>query len=288
MPYSVWNTMPSRATTGFRSPHLPDGSPPPGTTFPAIVAHAVRHYTRPGELVLDPRCASGAALAEAVRLGRGAIGMARSRPQAEAAQTNLRRAAGPARARRDAVVVSGHDVDRLERVLSERVALIVIAMPHHPPPAGRGDPTGPVSGPPSHLGQLVRAGADRELFTFSRLLRRMRPLLRPGGTLLVTLRPWHAYGELVDLPGAVWTLGRRAGLPLSERCAALLVPVGDGELLLPAFPARRRDRCLVVHEDVLVFREPGGEPGGREKGGSPPTRGEPRPMSSWPPAGQSL
>ena len=35
-------------------------------------------------------------------------------------------------------------------------------------------------------------------------------LLRPGGTVVVTARPWRQHGELVDLPGAILAAGPRA------------------------------------------------------------------------------
>lgn len=42
---------------------------------PAVAAHAVRSYTQPGDMVLDPDCGAGTVLVEAVRAGRHAIGM---------------------------------------------------------------------------------------------------------------------------------------------------------------------------------------------------------------------
>lgn len=42
---------------------------------PAVAAHAVRFYTEPGDMVLDPDCGAGTVLVEVVRAGRHAVGM---------------------------------------------------------------------------------------------------------------------------------------------------------------------------------------------------------------------
>jgi hypothetical protein len=47
---------------------------------------------------------------------------------------------------------------------------------------------------------------------FTRILQGCRELLRPGGTVVVTARPWRKNGHLVDLPTAVITAGLAAGL----------------------------------------------------------------------------
>ena len=43
--------------------------------LPAIAAHAIRHYTQPGDLVLDPMCGIGTTLVEALHAGRCAVGV---------------------------------------------------------------------------------------------------------------------------------------------------------------------------------------------------------------------
>ena len=91
-------------------------------------------------------------------------------------------------------------------------------------------------------------------------------LLRPGGTVVVTARPWRQHGELVDLPGAVLAAGASAGLIPAERCVALLAGLRGQRLIpRPSFfqldnlrkaRARGEPWHLIVHEDVLVFRAP--------------------------------
>ena len=99
-------------------------------------------------------------------------------------------------------------------------------------------------------------------------------LLRPGGTVVVTARPWRQHGELVDLPGAILAAGAAAGLIPAERCVALLAGLRGQRLIpRPSFfqldnirkaRARGEPWHLIVHEDVLVFRAPGKPAASRE------------------------
>ena len=42
---------------------------------------------------------------------------------------------------------------------------------------------------------------------FTRILAGCATLLRPGGIVVVTARPWRHHGELADLPSAVLAAG---------------------------------------------------------------------------------
>ena len=46
--------------------------------------------------------------------------------------------------------------------------------------------------------------------------------LRPGGHVVITVRPWREHAELIDLPAQIAACGRAAGLVPVERCVALL------------------------------------------------------------------
>jgi hypothetical protein len=92
------------------------------------------------------------------------------------------------------------------------------------------------------------------------------PLLRPGGVVVITARPWRRAGLLADLPGAVVDAALAAGLAPAERCVALLAAARDGRLMprhsfwqlasLRKARVRGRPLLLIAHEDVLVFRRP--------------------------------
>ena len=47
----------------------------PAKMFPAIAAHAIAAYSRPGDVVVDPMCGIGTTMVEALTLGRNAIGV---------------------------------------------------------------------------------------------------------------------------------------------------------------------------------------------------------------------
>jgi hypothetical protein len=113
---------------------------------------------------------------------------------------------------------------------------------------------------------LASHGIDDLLAGFTQILAGCKDLLRPGGTVVVTARPWRQRGELVDLPGAILAAGANAGLIPAERCVALLAGLRGRRLIpRPSFfqldnvrKARTRGEPwhLIVHEDVLVFRAP--------------------------------
>ncbi len=91
-------------------------------------------------------------------------------------------------------------------------------------------------------------------------------LLRPGGTVVITARPWRRGGLLHDLPGALTAAALHAGLIQVDRCVALLAAVRDGHLLprhsFHQLAVARKTRArnipvhLIAHEDILIFRAP--------------------------------
>ncbi|WP_329618581.1 hypothetical protein [Streptomyces sp. S465] len=113
---------------------------------------------------------------------------------------------------------------------------------------------------------LAHVSTDQLLDGFTKILTQCRAVLRPGGTVVVTTRPWRTHGELIDLPSAVLAAGQAAGLIPEERCVALLAGIRDGRLIArPSFfqlknvrDARRQGipLHLVQHEDVLIFTRP--------------------------------
>ena len=283
VPLSVWNTAPTSAPAQRKGRYLPGSAAHPAKMLPRIATHAISTYTRPGDLVLDPMCGIGTTLVEAIHLGRSALGV-----EYEPKWANLAR---PQR----------HLRHPRRRHRHRRRALRRRPPPHptHPHrPAGRGGPRRHLTpyGPSVH-GQvrssretgergevkkdfryshdpanLAHVSTDRLLEAFTEILAQCRLMLRPGGTAVVTTRPWRERGELIDLPSAVLAAGRAAGLIPTERCVALLAGIRDGRLISrPSFfqmknvrDARRQGIPLSVvqHEDVLVFT-PTAKPSGR-------------------------
>ena len=132
----------------------------------------------------------------------------------------------------------------------------------------------------SDPGNLAHRGLDDMLAGFVAILAGCRQLLRPGGIVVVTARPWRQRGELVDLPAAVIAAGADAGLIPAERCVALLAGLrGDHLVPRPSFfqldhirkaRARGEPWHLIAQEDVLIFRAASFPGGSRELRGVSP------------------
>jgi SAM-dependent methyltransferase len=269
----VWATAQQAAPSQRRGRYLPESTQHPARMLPAVAAHAVAAYTDPADLVLDPMCGIGTTLVEAAHLGRDAVGVEFETRWADIAAANLALAHDQGATGR-AMVVRG-DATRLAELIPAavrgRVALVVTSPPYGPAVHGhvRPTPAGVVKSAnrysdapdPANLAHRDWPGL---LDGFTRILAGCAALLRPGGTVVVTARPWRKHGELVDLPSAVLAAGAAAGLVPVERCVALLAAVRGGRLVpRPSFfqlQQIRRARAagiplhLIAHEDVLVLR----------------------------------
>ena len=275
---SVWPTAQRDARTQRRGRYLPESTAHPAKMLPAIAATAITRYTEPGDLVADPMCGIGTTLVEAVHLGRDGLGIEYEDRWAGLAAANV------AHARRQgaagtAEVIRG-DARQLPALLppgtAGRAALVVTSPPYGPSVHGqvkaeqRRGAEGGVRKYDNRYGQdpanLAHQGLDELLAGFTEILAGCAVLLRPGGLAVVTARPWRQHGELVDLPAAVIAAGARAGLIPVARCVALLAGLRGGRLIArPSFfqldnlrRARRHGQPwhLIVHEDVLIFRNP--------------------------------
>jgi SAM-dependent methyltransferase len=243
--------------------------------LPAIAAHSVHAYTQPGDLVLDPMCGIGTTLVEAIHAGRDALGVEYESRWSNIADANVAHAHAQGATGR-ASVVRG-DATRLQSLLpaalAGQVTLVLTSPPYGPTVHGL---VRPGTDGVAKFDNAYNDGTDRGNLAyrdltgladgFEQILRGCAVLLRPGGTVVVTARPWRKNGQLVDLPSAVIAAGVRAGLVPTERCVALLAAVRDGHLVArPSFfqlQAVRKARTagtplhLITHEDVLIFRRP--------------------------------
>ena len=252
----------------------------PGKMLPAIARHAITAYTRPGDVVADPMCGIGTSLVEAVHLGRDAVGVELEARWASIARMNLRTAAEEGATGRARV----HTGDArfltagLAEELAGRVGLVLTSPPYGAMTHGQvrtlrdgGSPGGvdkrchTYSTTRSRT-NLAHQRPEELVDSLRRILAGCRPLLREGGVVAVTARPYRVRGMLVDFPGQVVAAGEAAGLVLADRCAALLCALRGGGLVsrgsfFQVYETRRlRGRGLPVqlisHEDVLVFTDP--------------------------------
>lgn len=285
LPLSVWPVAqrPARAQRAGR--YLPDTLAHPAKMLPAIAARAVATYTNPGDLVLDPMCGIGTTLVEAVHQGRDAIGVEYKPAWADLARANtaLAREQG---APGHAEVICGdarHLGSLVDPSIRGLVALVLTSPPYGASLHGQVTAKPGAGVAKAHYRystdrtNLAHQRLDALLGGFTAILAQCAKLLRPGGIVAVTARPWRDRGALVDLPAAVLACGQAAGLVPYERNVALLAGLRDDQLvphssffaLDQARRARRRGepRSVIAHEDLLVLRL---------TEGSPATPGNPR------------
>jgi hypothetical protein len=182
---------------------------------PAIAAHAIATYTRPGDLVLDPDCGAGTVLVEALRSGRHALGLTSSRRSWALARANVTVAKAAGAWRDGSVLDARPQVLATARAagLASQVGLVLTtlrtAAPNDSEPAASPD-----RDPVAALNGLAWTLAYSE------------PLVRSGGYLVVVSR-LHRWpdGSLVDLTTPMIAAGAAAGLAPVERCIALTAEV---------------------------------------------------------------
>ena len=274
LPLSVWPTAQKNARAQRAGRYVEVSGHHPAKMLPAIAARAIATYSAPGDLVMDPMAGIGSTLVEAVHLGRDAIGVEYEARWADLARANLTYAAGQG-ASGHAEVVCG-DARHLPAVVDPAavglVALVLTSPPYGAslhgrvtarPGAGIAKSHNRYSTDPANLAHVGVAGL---LAAMGTILSGCRQLLRPGGYVAMTVRPFWHDGRLVDLPGALGRVGEEAGLVLYERNVAFLAGLRADRLVprtsffaleqVRRARARGIPRQVVAHEDLLVFRKP--------------------------------
>ena len=215
-----------------------------------------------------------------MRLGRHGVGLEYEPEWAGHAADNVRLA------ERQGATGTGHiytgDARTLPSLLPAtlrgRVALVITSPPYGPSTHGHVRTPGPRRGKVRKIHHKY-GGADNLAYRshdeladgFTEILAGCLPLLRPGGHVVVTARPYRRYGELIDIPGMVVAAGINAGLELVEECIALICGVREGVIIPRASFFQQRNvreaiaagdpQWLVQHEDVLVLKRASGAPG---------------------------
>jgi tRNA1(Val) A37 N6-methylase TrmN6 len=272
---SVWLTgqVPSRDQR--RGRYTRESMTHPGKMLPTIARYAIRTYTNPGEVVLDPMAGIGTTLVEAMRLGRHGVGVEFEPEWVANAADNIRRsqqAGAPGRAE-----IYAGDSTLLPSLLPAnvrgQVALVITSPPYGPSTHGHVRTPGPRRGKVRKIhhkyggaGNLAYRSHHELADGFTEILAGCRTMLRPGGHVVVTARPYRRHGELVDIPGMVQAAGINAGLNLVEECIALICGVRHGVIIPRASFFQQKNirdaiatgdpQWLVQHEDVLILKAP--------------------------------
>jgi hypothetical protein len=251
---SVWTTgQTDLATQLTRRGYDPKTATDSALMTPAIAEHVIATLTHPGDLVLDPDCGAGTTLVEALRGGRHTIGLTSTRRWWELARANV--TAGKA---------AGAPVDGMVLVLDRRPTTLATAQV-----AGF---TGRVDLLLTTLRPAVAAPGSAALSAavehLQELLTNSRPLVRPGGHVVVTTPPWRNPDrpvELLDVPGQILAAGIASGFAPAARCIALTAPLDDQHDRSRVSREQRRalvrlqrltglSLALPVHHTALVFR----------------------------------
>ncbi len=275
LPLSVWPTAQTPSRWQRQSRYLRASGAHPAKMLPAIARTAISAYTNPGELVLDPMCGIGTTLVEAVHLGRRAVGVELEPRWAGLAEANLTLAlAAGAPGSAEVICGDARDLDHLlPGELHGQVALVLTSPPYTHAAYNHGQVrTRPGKGVekwhnrysanPDNLGNT---NPTRLLAGVEQILAGCARVLRPGGLVVLTTRPWRFHGALVDLPGQVARAAERAGLVPLERNVALLAGLRGERLVGRAsffqIDNTRKSRAaglpihVVAHEDILVFQQ---------------------------------
>jgi modification methylase len=247
---TLWPTGQASDAAQRAGRYLPQTVHHPQRTRPALAAHAINRYSRPGQTVFDPFVGSGTTVVEAVHAGRRAIGIDIDPRWVELTELNLAYAHRHG-ATGSAMILRGdaRHLAPVPRRLRGSVDLVLGTPPArlHPPgyPARRWTNA-------DLVGQLE---TDLKLAFVSWI-----PLLHPGITVVLTTRLLHRSHQTLDLTVPIAYAAEWAGLDFVERAAALRVPARDATRRHPAgrfSRGRRHQRPRVAHDDVLIYRVPG-------------------------------
>lgn len=276
-PASVWPCAQTDSKAQRKGRYLPESMAHPGKMLPAIAEHAITHYTRPGDLVIDPMAGIGTTLVEAVHAERMALGVEYESRWADLARRNIEHATNQGASGYGAVV-QGDARDIVRLVGSDtvgRAALVLTSPPYgnslhghvrSTRDSGRDGIAKSDFRYSRDRGNLAHRSLDNLFAGFREILEGCYQLLKPGGCLVMTTRPFRRGGEFCDVPGRAWHAAIDAGFEPLERCVALLAGVREDKLVpRPSFFQLGHTRAqnaagipvhLLCHEEVHVLTRP--------------------------------
>lgn len=272
---AVWLTGQTASRDLRRGRYTPESLTHPGKMLPTIPRYAIRTYTNPGDVVLDPMAGIGTTVIEAMHLGRHGVGVEYEAEWVAKAADNIRHTVQAGATGRGEIYHGDSTTlpSLLPATLHGQVSLVITSPPYGPSTHGHVRTPGPIRGKVRKINHKYGDGdnlayrSHGELADgFTAILAGCRALLRPGGHVVVTARPYRRHGELIDIPGMVVAAGINAGLELVEECIALICGVRDGVTIPRASFFQQKNtrdaiatgdpQWLVQHEDVVVLRAP--------------------------------
>lgn len=211
---------------------------------PAIAEYAITQLTRPGDIVLDPDCGNGTTVVEALRVGRHAVGLTTHR-RWHTARANI-------------TVIKAQEAPGDGMVILRRPSTLAAAQ------------TAGLTGHVSLLLSILRPSTSTDTTALTRLrtlLFECRPLMRPGGHVVITCPPRRhpIRHDLLDLSGEILAVGTAVGFAPIARCLALTADVRGRRVRPHTTLTQRRTIARVAHATghpialpahhaVLVFR----------------------------------
>jgi len=227
-----------------------------GNFVPQIPYQAMRRFTKPGELVIDPFVGYGTTLIEAVRLGRCAIGVDLRSDCVEQSLWRVRMEAGEGSVRFMPIV---GDSTRLETVDVVREVMCGWGFTHahllilHPP-----------------YHDIIRFSEDSsdlsnassvEVFLegFGRVVENFASLLAEGRFLVLVIGDKYTRGEWVPLGFQTMEVVRRYGFRLKSICVKdIQESCGKrGQYRLWRYRALKHNFYVFKHEYVMFFEKVG-------------------------------
>ncbi|WP_425280216.1 TRM11 family SAM-dependent methyltransferase [Micromonospora orduensis] len=272
---AVWLTGQTASRDLRRGRYTPESLTHPGKMLPTIPRYAIRTYTSPGDVVLDPMAGIGTTIIEAMHLGRHGVGVEYEAEWVAKAADNIRHTLRAGASGRGEIYHGDSTAlpSLLPASLHGQASLVITSPPYGSSTHGHVRTPGPRRGKVRKINHRY-GGTDNLAYRshgeladgFTAILAGCRTLLRPGGHVVVTARPYRRHGELIDIPGMVVAAGINAGLELVEECIALICGVRDSVIIPRASFFQQKNtrdaiatgdpQWLVQHEDVVVLRAP--------------------------------
>lgn len=225
-----------------------------GNFVPQIPNQAMRRFTKPGELVIDPFVGLGTTLIEAARLGRCAIGIDIQPYCVEQTRWRMQMENGSSDARLEAFVgdsTSAETVKRVQEIMAqwsfEYASLLILHPPYHDIIRFSNDPRDLSNAPDE----------DAFLQQFEQVTKNFAPLLAKRRFLVLVIGDKYAHGEWVPLGFKAMESVLRNGFRLKSICVKDIQENRGkrGQYHLWRYRALKHNFYVFKHEYIMFFEK---------------------------------